>query len=211
MELSFAVSGARVEPHAAAPTLMLALRISEAGGGAVDGAALRCQLRLEPQRRRYDAAEEASLAELFGAPARWSKTVRPLQWIETALMVPPFVGATEIELPIACSYDLEVSAAKYFHALAGGEVVVRLLFRGTVFARGGDGALQLTQLSWDREALWRMPVRLWREAIDAHFPGGGWLRLRRDTLDALMRWKAERALPSWDGVVETLLTEARGR
>lgn len=211
MQLTFAVSGARVEPHAAAPTLMLALRVAEVDGGAVDGAALRCQLRLEPQRRRYDAGEEASLAELFGAPSRWSKTVRPLQWIETALLVPAFVGATEIEVPIACSYDLEVSAAKYFHALVEGEVVVRLLFRGTVFARGDGGALQLTQLSWDREALWRLPVRLWREAIDAHFPGGGWLRLRRDTLDALMRWKAERALPSWDGVVETLLTEARGR
>jgi hypothetical protein len=206
--LTFAVAGARVEPYAAAPTITLVLRVGEAGGGAVEGAALRCQLRLEPQRRRYQPAEEASLTELFGATSRWRQTLRPLAWTETALLVPPFSGATENELPIACSYDLEVSAGKYLHALVDGEVPVRLLFRGMVFARG-PGGLEVMQLPWDKEALWALPVRLWREAIDGHFPGAGWLRLRRDTLDALVRFKGGRALTSWDGVIETLLAEAR--
>ena len=206
IELDFSVEGARVEPHAAVPMLIVQLAVRERQGGAVEGAALGCQLRLEPQRRRYSSDEEARLAELFGATSRWRQTLKPMPWIETTLFVPSFVGHVVVDLPIACTYDLEVGAAKFFHALGDGEVTVRLLFRGTVFGRG-PGGLELTPLPWDREALWRMPVALWRSAIDGHFPGAGWLRLRKETIDALMRFKGRRALPSWDGVIETLLAE----
>jgi hypothetical protein len=206
IDLSFRVTGARVEPHAALPTLSLALAIDEQHGQALEGLALQCQLRLEPQRRRYSPEEQQRLVELFGATSRWSATVRPLPWIDTALFVPAFTGRTEVALTIPCSYDLEVSAAKYFHALEGGEVPVRLLFRGTVFARG-EGGIEMTPLPWDREAAWRLPASLWREAIDGHFPDAGWLRLRKETIDALMAFKGRHALPSWDGVIETLLSE----
>ncbi|MDB4968867.1 MAG: hypothetical protein JWN44_4556 [Myxococcales bacterium] len=204
--LTFTVTGARVEPHAALPTVVLALAIDERQGLAVEGVALQCQLNLEPQRRRYSPAEEERLVDLFGAPRRWSSTVRPLPWIDTSLFVPPFSGQTEVELSIPCSYDLEVSAAKYFHALDDGDVPVRLLFRGTIFARGERG-IEMTPMPWDREAAWRLPVRLWREAIDGHFPNAGWLRLRKQTIDALMAFKGRHALASWDGVIETLLSE----
>ena len=33
-------------------------------------------------------------------------------------------------------------------------------------------------------------VRVWREAMDRHFPGTAWLRLRRDTFDRLHAVKA---------------------
>src|SRR5580765_5808133 len=56
--LSFQVVGARAEPYAAVPTLMLRLRVTEADGQPVHAAALRCQVMIEPQRRRYEAAEE---------------------------------------------------------------------------------------------------------------------------------------------------------
>ena len=41
--------------------------------------------------------------------------------------------------------------------------------------------------------------------IDGHFPGGGWLRLHRDTLDELRRRAAERGLPSLEAAVLDLL------
>ena len=44
--------------------------------------------------------------------------------------------------------------------------------------------------------------------MDLYFPNTGWLRLRRDTLDALQRFKAERALLTWDETFEQLLKEA---
>ena len=50
-------------------------------------------------------------------------------------------------------------------------------------------------MPWHRDATYRMPVRVWRELMDRYFPNSGWLRLQRETLDALMRFKARRALP----------------
>jgi hypothetical protein len=206
IEPAFRVTGARVEPHAALPTLILGLAVDVPAGGALEGLALQCQVRLEPQRRSYTPEEEARLVDLFGATSRWSATLRPLPWIETSVFVPAFSDHVAVELRLPCTYDLEVSAARYFHSLDGGEVPLRLLFRGTIFARGEQG-LEMTPLPWDREAVWRLPVALWRAAIDSHFPEAGWLRLRKETIDALLAFKGRHSLASWDGVIETLLSE----
>ena len=44
--------------------------------------------------------------------------------------------------------------------------------------------------------------------MDTFFPNSGWIRLRRETIDALTRYKADRALTSWEDTVERLLKEA---
>lgn len=44
--------------------------------------------------------------------------------------------------------------------------------------------------------------------MDLYFPNGGWIRVRRDTLDGLQRFKAERALPTWDQAFELLLKQS---
>jgi hypothetical protein len=44
--------------------------------------------------------------------------------------------------------------------------------------------------------------------MDLYFPNSGWLRVGRDTLDALQRFKASRALPTWDQALEQLLKQA---
>lgn len=206
-DLTFRVLGARVERHAAVPTLVFELLVEERSGEFIDGVALRSQLRIEPQRRRYGEAEAARLVELFGETPRWGDTLKPFLWVQTATMVPAFRGSTRVDLPVACTYDFEVAAAKYLHALEGGEIPVLLLFSGTVFARREE-RLSVRQIPWDREAPFRLPVRLWREMMDQYFPDGGWLRLRSETLNDLLRCKARRALPSWDAVLRTLLVEA---
>jgi hypothetical protein len=53
-----------------------------------------------------------------------------------------------------------------------------------------------------------MPVSVWRELVDAHFPGSAWLRCSRDTLDALSQYKARNALPTWDATLAELLAQA---
>ena len=73
-------------------------------------------------------------------------------------MVVGFAGGTDVELHVPCTYDLDVAAAKYFHALGDGEIPLILLFSGTVFAKGDGGALRVTQIPWDREARLRLPV-----------------------------------------------------
>jgi hypothetical protein len=50
-----------------------------------------------------------------------------------------------------------------------------------------------------------MPVAAWRAMIDDHYPGGGWIRLSHETLDALNARRAARGLPSFDACVQELL------
>jgi hypothetical protein len=204
-DLAFRVTGARAEPFAAAPTLVFGLAVS--ARQPIESIALRCQLRIEPQRRRYTAAEEERLIELFGESPRWGDTLKPFLWTHVATVVPAFRGETVVELPVPCSYDLEVAAAKYFHALDDDAIPTLFLFSGTVFVAGAAG-LRVLPVAWHHEAPFRLPVAVWRRLMDDYFPQGGWLRLRRDTIDALGRFKARRALALWDDVMTTLLRDA---
>ncbi|MEO3808153.1 DUF6084 family protein [Sphaerisporangium sp. B11E5] len=208
LDIRFDCRGVRADPYAAFPTLTFRLAITGPGTGTVHAVALRCQIRVEPQRRRYTSGEAELLGDLFGDPSRWGETLKPFQFATVPVLVPRYTGATEVDVPVPCSYDLEVAAGKYFASLRDGEVPMLMLFSGTVFARSGDG-FTVQPVPWDREARCGLPVGVWRELMDRYFPGCGWLRLRRDTLRALQRYKTGQALATWDEVVEALLKEAR--
>ncbi len=206
-ELAFQVLNMRPEPYAATPTMLVRLKLSTRPRATIHCVSLRCQIRIEPQRRRYAPEEEARLLELFGDTPRWGDTLKPFSWAHASMMVPGFDGETEIDLPVPCSYDLEVAGAKYLHALEDGEVPLVFLFSGSIFAKG-DAGLSVTQVSWSKDQSFRMPAKVWRDLMDMYFPNGGWLRLRRETLDALSVFKARHALATWDQVIEALLHEA---
>jgi hypothetical protein len=205
--VSFEVVGARVEAYAAVPTLVLRLRISAADGTPVHAIALRSQIMIEPKRRHYEPDEEQRLTELFGETPRWGDTLRPFLWTNVSMTVTGFTGQTEVDLPITCTYDFEIAAAKYMHSLDDGEIPIVAMFSGTVFGRSAAG-LNAAPVSWSEEASYRIPVALWRDMMDLYFPGTGWLRLRRETLDALQQYKTGRALLTWDETFERLLKEA---
>ena len=209
-ELVFDCTGARPDRYAITPAMNFLLRISETSGESVEAIALRCQMRIEPARRKYTPAEAERLNDLFGETERWAETLRPVQFTQVAVMVPRFTGSTEIELPVPLSYDLEIGATRYFAGLDGGEVPLLLLFSGTLFAMSG-GRIQAGQVPWSKEAAYRLPVSLWREAVDAHFPNSAWIRMSRPVLDELLRYKSRRALPTWDATIESLLAEAADR
>ena len=205
--LTFQILGARAEPYAAVPTLVFSLRIEEASGRRIHAIALRCQIQIEPNRRSHSPAEQARLLELFGEPGRWGDTVKPLLWTHVSLTVPGFQGAVTVDLPVTCTYDFEVIASKYFQALDGGEVPLVFLWSGTVFTPGGAGFM-IERVPWEKESAFRLPASRWREVMDFYFPDSAWIRLRRESFDALHRFKAERALPTWDDAVAALLALA---
>ncbi|MGH3167259.1 MAG: DUF6084 family protein [Trebonia sp.] len=206
-ELTFGCTGARAEPYAATPTLSFQLAITERTGARVHAIALRCQIRIEPHRRRYSPAEAERLHDLFGDTGRWADTVKPIQLATVPAMVPGFSELTEIDLPVPCTYDLEVASARYLSGLDDGTVPLLLLFSGTVFLATDEG-LRVELIPWSSEATFRMPVSVWRDVVDQHFPGCAWLRCGRETLDALSAFKATHALPTWDATLALLLTMA---
>jgi hypothetical protein len=203
-ELAFEVLDVQPQQHAASPHLLFRLRVTEGSGAVVHAIALRTQLRIEPQRRPYSAAEQEGLADLFGTSDRYSTTLKPFLWTHATAMVQGFEGSREFDLPVACTYDFDVSATKYLHALRGGDVPLVLLFSGTVFTRGDTG-FAVEQLSWSLEAQCRLPVASWLQLMDLYFPGGGWIRLDRETIAALARHRSSRGLTSWEQTIADLL------
>ena len=206
-DLIFGCTGVTADKYAATPSLTFQLAITERSGVKVHAIALRCQIRIEPHRRRYSAAEAERLHDLFGDPSRWAETVKPIQLATVSVMVPTFTAVTEVDLPVPCTYDLEVSSARYLHGLDDGTIPLILLFSGTVFVATEEG-FSVERVPWSAEATYRMPVAVWRELVDAHFPGSAWLRCSRDTLDALSGFKARHALPTWDATLNALLAAA---
>ena len=207
-DLTFECVGAQADRYALTPGLTLRLRITDTSGDRVDAIALRCQLRIEPHLRRYTAAEAQRLHDLFGDIDRWSQTLKPLHLANLSTMVPGFTGSTTLDLPMPCTYDLEIASTKYFNGLDDGVVPLLLLFSGTVFSTR-DGQRMVQQVPWSKESAFEMPVKVWRETVDLHFPNSAWLRVRRDTLDALQQFKSRNALTDWDSTLAALLDRAK--
>jgi hypothetical protein len=207
-DLIFGCTGATAERYAVTPTLGFQLTITERSGLRIHAIALRCQIRIEPHRRRYSATEAERLHDLFGDPSRWADTVKPIQLATVTAMVPSFTGITEVELTVPVTYDLEVASGRYLSGLDDGTVPLLMLFSGTVFIATEQG-YSVELVPWSAEASYRMPVAVWRDLVDAHFPNSAWLRCSRDTLDALSGYKAKNALPTWDATLNALLATAK--
>jgi uncharacterized protein DUF6084 len=206
-ELAFDCIGVRADKYAVVPTVSFVLRIAETTGQKVDAIALRCQLRIEPAKRRYTADEAERLDDLFGETARWNETLKPMQLAIVSTMVPGFTGSIETDLPVYFTYDLEIGTTRYFTGLEGGEVPLLLLFSGTVFSTV-DGKRQIEQVPWSKEAHFRLPLSEWRDAIDVHFPDSAWIKMSNSTLAGLLAFKSAGALPTWDATIAALLAEA---
>lgn len=212
--LTCTIVDARPSTQSAAPAITFTLRIEATGGERVHALALRCQTRIEPRARRYTQDEQARLYELFGDVSMWDRSLRGVTWAHSALVVPSFDRSIDVDLPVSCTYDLEVASAKYLHAVRDGDVPLAFLFSGTIFtlhaAPGADSRANLTiePVPWDLDVSFRMPAQVWRAAMDRFFPGGGWLRLQRDTIDRLQAFRGSQAVVSWDEAIDVLLRQA---
>ncbi|MBV9734684.1 MAG: hypothetical protein JO209_02155 [Acidisphaera sp.] len=209
VDLDFAVEGAEVEPHAAAPLLRFALRVTNRTPAiSVENVDLRCQIRIEPARRPYAANEADRLSELFGARERWGDTLKSLLWTHAAVAVPRFASEIRVDLPVPCSYDFNIAATKYFHGLASGTVPLALLFSGSVFYRDEEDRLQIGQIAWSKEAGHRLPVAVWRAMMDRYYPGVVWLDLGDDVFERLYAFRRRHGFATWDRTLEALLADA---
>ena len=204
-DLHFSIEGAEVQEFAAVPSLLFKLRVENLEDEPIRSVALNTQVRIAARQRHYEESEQGRLKELFGEPSGWGNTLRSLLWTHTVLQVPRFSGSTVVDMPVACTYDFEVVATKYLYALEGGEVPLEFLFSGTVFYAVEGGRLQTARISWEKEAEYRLPVRLWKEMMEHYFPNSAWIRLRKDAFDDLYDYKVRKGFPTWEAAIESLL------
>lgn len=205
-DLQFRIETAEAVPHAAVPLIALQVHImSRPATETIQSLVLRCQVQIEPAKRRYVAKEQGKLQDLFGTPERWARTVKPLHWMNTSVAVPRFNGEICVSLELPCTFDFNVAATKYFYALEAGEIPVCVLFSGTLFYQTSDGTLQIAQVPWDREASYRLPVAVWKDMMEMHYPHSTWLCLNRDTFERLYQYKIRRGIPTWEDAIDQAL------
>jgi hypothetical protein len=208
VDLDFSCVGVSADRFGATPAVTLKMRAATATPDQrVHAAAIRCQVRIEPRRRQYVEDEADGLGTLFGGRDRWDQTMQPLQLAFLTHLLPGFSGAADFDLSLPCSYDFEVGAHRYLDALEDGEIPLILLFSGTVFA-GTAGSLDVSPVPWHKETRVRLPVAVWREAMEVHFPAQAWLRLDRHTFDRLVAYGNHQQLAAWPDIVDRLLKEA---
>jgi hypothetical protein len=209
-DLSFEVEKAEATQFAAVPTLGFKLRVTNGDKQElIHTVALRCQIMIEPARRRYAAGEQKRLHDLFGEPERWSQTLRSMLWTHASAVVSAFNESASVDLQVPCSFDFNVAATKYFAGLEDGEVPLSFLFSGTIFYAGESGALQVAQIPWEKEGRFRLPISVWKEMMDIYYPNSAWLCLRRDVFVRLYQYKVDRGLPTWEQALEALLPDTR--
>jgi len=80
-----------------------------------------------------------------------------------------------------------------------------VMFSGTVFYADADDVLQVAPVSWDQEARFTLPVKVWRDMMDAYYPNTVWLNLRRDAFDRLNQYKTQHGIPTWEQALEKIL------
>ena len=203
-DLQFQVEAADATPNATTPQITFKVLATNVEPGTIHSIALRAQVQIEPIRRRYSAAQQETLRELFGEPERWSKTLQALLWANVSVAVGPFTGSTVIDIGVPCTFDFNVAVTKYIYGLENGEIPTSLLFSGTVFYAGQTG-LQVAQIPWDRSANYRLPVQVWRQMMDVYYPNTAWIALRRDVFDRLYQFKSRHGIPTWEQTVERIL------
>jgi len=213
-ELNFAVEDVRPLQRSATPHQMFRLRVAQtakkSAPAPIQSVMLQCQIRIEPALRRYSAAEQSGLYDLFGEPQRWGQTLGSMLWTNCAITIPAFTGGTTVDLPVACTYDFNLAATKYFHALRDGEIPLELLFSGTIFYLSG-AMLRVAPIAWDRQAGFRLPVRVWHAMMDECYSNFAWLCLRKDVFERLYRYKSRRALATWEQALDSLLANSEER
>lgn len=205
-ELNIQVESASVAPYATAPALAFKLRVTnQPATELIHTIVLRCQIQLEVTRRTYTPEEKKRMQDIFGEPERWSRTLRNLLWTHASGVVPEFRDTTLVDLHVPCTFDFNVAATKYFAGLDAGEVPLTFMFSGTVFYAEADGLLQVAPISWQVEAKFRLPVKVWRDMMEAYYPNSAWLCLRRDVFDRLNQYKTEHGIPTWEALIESLI------
>jgi len=206
-DLTFVVECAEVVPYAAVPLLSFKVKIeNKVNEQTVHSVSARAQIQIEATRRKYDAAEQANLKDLFGEPDRWGRTLRNMLWTHASLVVPRFTGSVLAELVVPCIFDFNIQATKYFHGLKAGDLPLCFQFSGTVFYQGEDDLLQVAPISWDKEAKYRLPAKIWKDLMDLYYPNSAWLALRRDTFEKLYQFKVREGIPTWEEALERALS-----
>lgn len=210
-DLTLQVTGVEPATRGLAPLLRFKVQVTNSPANeCVHAVLLSAQIQFQCPQRTYTDAEKAKLVEIFGPPEMWGQSLRNRLWAQSNVTICAFRGSVEAILDVPCTFDLNIAASKYLYALDGGDLSLLFLFSGSVFYESA-GQMTVEPISWDKECVYQMPVRVWHDLMEQHYPGCAWLSLQRDVFDRLYAFKREGAFLNWEQTIESLLEHARVR
>ena len=196
---SASASGGVLE-HAGVPTLRFAVEIGTVGAARRSGrwrSTSRCgspRAGAATPRRAGAAASTCSASR-----SEWGRNLQTLHWTRTD------AGRARVHRArprSSCRSPAPTTSRwpprKYFAALRGRRGAARVPLQRHGVLRGRRRAAAGGRIGWDKEADYRLPVRVWREMIDRYFPDSAWLRLSARRFDRLVAYKARHTLLTWE-------------
>lgn len=209
-DLNFNIETAEPLRFGASPHIVFKLRVSNDSHQTIHSVLFKSQVQLDVSRRHYSAEEQQGLSDLFGEPSRWGETLHSMLWANVSAMVPSFDESIIVDLQVPCTFDFNVAATKYLGAIVEGELPVSFYFSGTVFYAGESTHLQVAPISWEKEASYRMPIRVWRQMMDSYYPNTAWLCLGREVFDRLYAFKVRHGIPTFDQALLEVMESREG-
>ena len=121
---------------------------------------------------------------------RFAQTLKPFAWLHASTVAQGFTGATEVDLPLPCTYDFEVARHQVPARPAGRRDPAAVpVQRHGVHPRRRP-ASRSSRCRGTREARYRLPVAVWRDLMDVVLPR------HRVAADAPGHRRGARALPA---------------
>ncbi len=195
-DLTFQVEGVEVVANAATPLLAFKLRLTDANPEQTFTRS-RCAARSSSKSPAANTVPEDQ--EQPAGSVRRAQSLGPdsaKSFVDARQSGGAVVqGSTLVDLPVPCTFDFNVAATKYFDGLADGEVPVCLQFSGTVFYASGEGGLQVAPIAWDKEARFKLPVKIWRDMMDPTIPTAPGCACTKMPLTACIDTKCGTAFP----------------
>lgn len=207
-DLDFEVTGVKAASRGLVPLIQFEVSLKKSPADRIHSVMLHSQIQIQSPLRSYNVREKEKLVELFGIPDCWGRTLRNCLWTTAATTFNGLANETKALLSVQCTYDLTIAATKYLHSLEGGDVPLLFLFSGPIFYEDERGQLKVQPISWDAESTYKMPVSIWKQIMEQHYPDSGWFYLRRDVFDRLLALKQRQGDSSWDQTMERLLSIA---
>ena len=147
-----------------------------------------------------------SCSIFLARPERWSRTVRPLLWMNTTVAVPGFTDNVLVDLQLPVHFRLQCRGDEVFPcARCGRYPDLCDVQRHRFLSRSPTKLSRWPRCPGTAKPTSACPVSVWKEMMEMHFPNTAWLCLQRDVFEQLYEYKVRHGIPTWEQAIRRAL------
>ena len=142
--------------------------------------ALRCQINVDPARRRYDADPASDCPSCSESPSGGAR--RPRASCGRASTCSSRASKARPTSTSRCpaATTSRSRPPDISRGLSDGAVPLSFHLSGSVFYKTSSGELRITQVPWDIDVRYELPLAVWTDMMEHHYPEEWLGALRRE-------------------------------